>query len=184
VLNVTATGAARHSGPDDLSGENGFISDWPGRRAGAPPTLSPFQPAGRSEKVSLFAPQTHQQSLPILLSIQLQSSCNCLLLSFRAFRSLSNMFRQALRQSSRAVGAISATGRVAAVSVAPSTHSDLNPIEKALRRPQIHRAVHLGAQLSSWACFGGGARGFGAPLSSSETTRRWVEAAQHWLGFG
>lgn len=57
-----------------------------------------------------------------LLSIQLQGDCNCLPQSSRHIETTSNMFRNALRQSTRAVGAISATSRVAAVSLPHERH--------------------------------------------------------------
>lgn len=52
-----------------------------------------------------------------LLSTQLQVNCNCLPSHSRHIENPLNMFRNALRQSTRAVGAISATSRVAAVSL-------------------------------------------------------------------
>ena len=58
------------------------------------------------------------------------------------------MFRNALRQSTRAVGAISATSRVAAVSYPSRRRIDLNIIEKGLKGASIHLEGALEAQLS------------------------------------
>ncbi len=85
------------------------------------------------------------------------------------------MFRNALRQSSRAVGAISATGRVVAVSLPDDGHTGLNSIAGALlllppaseERPQSPIGLfwggcgHRGSFLSSVELLGvaGGARG-------------------------
>jgi hypothetical protein len=72
-----------------------------------------------------------------LISFPLQSSVT----SF-------NMFRNALRQSSRAVGAVSAAGRVAAVSLLTPSRSDFQtPIEPPQATRCRHRDNAVGAQL-------------------------------------
>jgi hypothetical protein len=63
------------------------------------------------------------------------------------------MLRNAVRQSARAVGAVSAAGRVAAVSAQNSILPEAEPttlgtIENHFQAPCIHRNIAPGAQLT------------------------------------
>ncbi len=122
--------------------------NWPDDRAWT--HFRHCRPNRPLEKSLAFAPSNLDRppfhSLP---STQLQVNCNCSPFVLRTSRTLSNMFRNALRQSTRVVGAVSASGRAVAVSRSPPRPIDPNAIEKALNPRSIHHPAVSRAQWPS-----------------------------------
>lgn len=123
--------------------EEGAImgSDWPGPAppSSTSPVASPVWSSQRSFLLSFLPFGPKQRTLPPsnLLSTQLQVNCNCFPSYSRHIETPINMFRNALRQSTRAVGAISATSRVAAVSPPCQRHHRPQSPSQSIESPSI-----------------------------------------------
>lgn len=129
------------------------------------PSVPESKPAGLLPKSLGFASALFlnfiSSASPNLPSTQLQLNCNCSSCFPQAYRISFNMFRNALRQSSRAVGAISATGRVAAVSLLIlSTGRPRPPSIPSSDRPQSIARDLDQASLSCCMRFGLAGRAF------------------------
>jgi hypothetical protein len=115
-----------------------------------PDPPSPFSLAFRPPVSSAFA-SFSGLNLP---SYQLQLACNCFSFTPASLRFLFKMFRNALRQSARTVGALSASSRVAAVSrPEPAFHTPM-PSRTVWKSSQWARGI---SGKLNW-CFWGGAR--------------------------
>lgn len=118
-----------------------------------PPSDRLCSPSPSSSKISICSSAKAAPHSPI------SPPSNCTLLQLLSFHLQTshtslNMFRNALRQSTRAVGAVSAAGRVAAVSrfLLPRPGIRLEPtaIKQRLETSCIHREPVLGAQLGCY----------------------------------
>jgi hypothetical protein len=122
-------------------------ADW--RVLSSGPVSSPTGPA--TSHNFLTSPKLHR---PPRLQTQLYAiaaSRQLLSLTPRGDTYLDKMFRNALRQSTRAVGALSASSRVAAVSAPPPARPDPDSIARCSHPISIGPARPGEAQLSSFA---------------------------------
>jgi hypothetical protein len=99
------------------------------------------------------------------------------------------MFRNALRQTTRAVGAVSAAGRVTAVSLLTAKAlqkqpQSPTPSSRDLRRPLFIDKKLRTDQLSLWLDFWQPAPAFSSFLGAPRLSAALLRSPQHFRGFG
>ena len=126
------------------------LSDWPVSSCGTPPPRSPRpRPPNPSSTIFLtFGISNLHQPPPQSPLHAIATCCNCLPPIAATLRYHHKMFRNALRQSTRAVGALSASSRVAVVSLPPHIRPGLDSAHRRPHTPSITSRAPCEAQLS------------------------------------
>lgn len=118
--------------------------DWTNSQQG--PTVSLTESALLSRKIPSTFLQSNQRTSPISPLPQLHAAAIALPSSQTPITSFS-MFRNALRQSTRAVGAVTAASRVSVVSYSSAPDRTEPAIEPRRKTACIHQKNVLGVQL-------------------------------------
>jgi hypothetical protein len=126
------------------------LCDWPVSSCGTPPPRSPRpRPPNPSSTIFLtFGTSNLHQPPPQSPLHAIATCCNCLPPIAAALRYHPKMFRNALRQSTRAVGALSVSSRVAVVSPPPHIRPALDSAHRRPHTPSMASRAPCKAQLS------------------------------------